>query len=129
MQLYRAAPTPTAACGAHFSSDPEVARHFLAPGKSLFEYEVKSDFVLDARSGLKVVAQAISELSGRAVWEIEEEWWSARLKSVFDLLEARPELVKQLAERYHWIRFDEDFPPGADAWRYLGPRELAGNPV
>lgn len=26
---------------------------------------------------------------------------------------------------YRWIRFEEDWPPGVEAWRYLGPDDLA----
>lgn len=128
MKLYRAAENAQARAGAHFTPDPAVARTYLSSSKLLYEVELSNWRELDARGGLKGVATALEALTGRAAWQIEEDWWSLKLKSVFDLLEQRPEVREQLSSQFDWIRFDEDFPPGAEGWQYLGATPLALTP-
>ncbi|MEW6277448.1 MAG: hypothetical protein AB1758_02415 [Candidatus Eremiobacterota bacterium] len=126
MILYRASSAADATTGAHFAPDPEVARHFVQGGKTLYRFEVEPSNPLDARGGCKVLARAVSEITGKADWQVEEDWWTARLGSVFDILERDAAVAPQLATRFDWIYFEEDFPPGAISWRYLGKATLVG---
>lgn len=113
--------------GAHFCVQEESARTFLEEGDRMLrlDLEVDEESVLDVRSGLRTLAEAVALLSGGRSWEVEEGWWKHRWKSVVCVLEGDPAAVQLLAGRYRWVRFEEDWPPGVEAWRYLGAEPLA----
>jgi hypothetical protein len=126
VKLYRAAQGPQATRGAHFCADLEVARVYLSGDRQLFVYELETERRLDARGGLKPVALALEVIQSRPAWQIEEEWWSLKLKSAFDLLETQPGVCELLAGHFDWVCYDEDYPPGAEGWLYLGGIPLVG---
>lgn len=125
--LYRATSHALARPGAHFCVQEVSARTFLEEGDRVLrlDLEVEEDAVLDLRSGLRTLAEAVAALTGGRSWEVEEAWWKRRWKSVVCVLEGDSETVRVLAGRYRWLRFEEDWPPGVEAWRYLGPEPLA----
>lgn len=124
--LYRATSHDHARTGAHFCAQEEAARAFLEEGDRIrtFQLSVDDAEVLDARPGVRALAAVVAGLTGRSALDVEERWWGRRLKSVFEILESDDETVQAIARTYGWVRFDEDFPPGAEGWLYLGAEPL-----
>lgn len=110
--LFRATSHPVARPGAHFCVQEESARAFLEEGDRTLrlDLDVDEESVLDARSGLRTLAETVAGLTGGRSWEVEEAWWKHRWKSVVCVLDGDPDTVAVLAGRYLWIRFEEDWP-------------------
>jgi hypothetical protein len=138
--LYRAASRPLARKGTHFSPSQDVAIAYQNNpgfgGSSLYRYEVSDDYHLDlyktaTRRGnpeaLRFLAETLFE--PLKVDAQLRDWKDAGYQFVFQVLENERSIARRLAEDYDWVSYLDDFPAGAETWRYLGDALLEGTLV
>jgi hypothetical protein len=133
-----------AQAGAHFSERRADAEQYLDNpgfgGPNLATYEVSDRYTLDVRGpagrafeplaeayldGLSRGSEREQEQAGKsAPRDVAERWRDSGYDYVFHVIENQRGAAKAIGRVYDWVRFTDDFPPGAITWRYLGTETL-----
>lgn len=151
MKLYRASDSPLASPFSSFSPDIETAISYTDNrgfgGSKIYAYEVHPEKALelydgrhtDSRKALDKLAQVIAPLRApKRQWEegdwdwrdLSDEWGGSYGHLIFHILERDRHINRDLRELgYDWISHVDDFPDGAETWRWLGWKMLRGKRV
>ncbi|MCK5652184.1 MAG: hypothetical protein KAJ42_12430 [Gemmatimonadetes bacterium] len=141
VMLYRAAERAVAGQGASFTPDLSVAIAYTDNpgfgGPDVYAYAVEAREVLDLHNdsyALQHLAEALRPGDIEAVWDLVDEWTGSGLDSVYKILEERPEVAEDLADKqYDWISYDDDFPNrepvAAETWVKLSPGRMVGRVI
>lgn len=137
VRLYRASDRDGIVAGAHFTPELESAVAYMDNpgfgGGSLKAYDVPRDYVLDIYKYEKrhgVGSQASLEEFAKELElpdpELQaERWRDAGYRNVFQVLENdRRNLDAVAGKMYDWVTFTDDFPQGAQTWKYVGEKPL-----
>lgn len=137
--LYRAASRPIAAAGAHFAPSKATALAYtMNPGfggPRVYRYEIDPKYHLDLfkiaqREGSRAALETLAEkLEYDNPYEMMLKWTGRGLYRMFQVFENDGEAVRRAKTNYDWISFEDDFPPGAETWRYFGDAKLEGESV
>lgn len=135
MILYRAANKPDARRGAHFSPDRDVALAYTNNpgfgGARIYKYDIPIEYHLDVFRRFRGNTSSARIALARALdYDNPEEtaraWRDSGLMEIFQILENVRDATRRLAESYDWISFEDDFPSGAETWKYVGDKTLHG---
>jgi hypothetical protein len=137
--LYRAASRATAAAGAHFSPSKEMALAYTTNpgfgGPRLYRYEIDPEYHLDLykvekRRGYRVALETLAEaLEYDDPYETMLKWEGRGYYHMFHVFENDSDATRRAKANFDWISFQDDFPEGAETWRYFGDAKLEGENV
>ncbi len=132
-RLFRASRRGDIGSGAHLTPDIDAATAYLDNpgfgGSQLHAYDVEPDNLLDLykygkRHPKHVLEKLAEELDYADPAATADTWSGNGLKHVFQVLENDTEAHIRSKKFYDWITFEDQFPSGAQTWKYLGDESL-----
>lgn len=122
--------------GAHLTPELDTATAYLNNdgfgGRRLHSYDVDPDHVLDlhklAKKGMRgrpLLRQLAEDLDLPEPAEQAERWFEEGIVRPSQVFENDAKAAKSARHLYNWVKFEDDFPEGAETWLYTGDDHIA----